>query len=897
MMIKPHRRTSSCCFLYAAVLVFFQATALVVVSALDCLQDLQDLHDLEAAVTDTSAQRTYILCPNKIYPVGFLDFNYNLRRRRPEGGPPVPLRPNLRIQCGAEGKRSDNCWITGGHLQVDGTAIRGIRDDTLTNVVLQGLTFQASIEHSVWVTKAGDILFQDCEWAEHTMSRGPVMLDFYNDLRPNDKLEVRFQDSRFHANRYFGQEAQSALVTANSEQNHIFIERTVFQKIDMKWNNTESTPTYLIESLGPTHIHQSCFMENQVVGAAVAVYGNQLVSSDVHLSASGGDLCSFASVFDTLQQYQQQNPRCVYALRQDCPWMNGNDGNGDDDNDTPVRRYAPFAINALDFDDALEVDTDVLGGCSSGRLDEPDAQNNNDPECLALGPCHIGFSTRGELVTYRFAHNPGAETNGVVYVDITVRVSSARPKDFRLEILKDSSVAQYADLRTEGGGFDEYRSITWSNVPLDAGERAHTVVFVFVNGGTNLCSISVDYTTKNGGGSGGSTPSPLATAPPTPFPTVISMTPGPVMTPDTQAPTPTPTTTPPVGGSDGATVPRTWAALDYDMATNEQTPLTSAGGCNQRNDGVDAQWTADETCRVRDQATCNVGWWDPEETLVYNFVVSLDGSGGYDVRIRAAAARGGKNLSLRILQGGSEIDSYSLDNIRADGWQVYSDHMWENVNLPSGSYELHVSSMTGSINVCSVAVLEASDGSGGGGDNGNGNGSDNEFHIQVPGTYSAMFFHEASSLDMTDSRTGNCPYRQFGGVSVDAQINTDAECGQAIQPEGTGGQVACNVAWTDAGEFLTYDFVKNQAQSSISVSLRVASPSRRSIGVEILTQDGSSLESTVVDAPGNSDRSWTTYQTVTVWESVDIGNEDAYRLRVTFLEGRVNLCSVGINEA
>jgi hypothetical protein len=394
-----------------------------VVSALDCIDDLQVLHDREARAA-TSSQRTYVLCPNKIYEVGYLDFNYNLRRQnRDDAGPPIPLRPNLHVKCGENGLRKDNCWIVGGHLQVDGTAIRGITDRKLDNVVIEGLTFQSSIDHSVWITKPGSITFKQCGWTDHTNSRGPVMLDFYDDVRPTDTLKVQFLEVLFHGNRYFGNEAQAAMIVANSDQNIIDVQRTVFQSINMKHNNTDNRPTYLVESLGRTTIQQSCFINNQVMGSAVAVYGtNQLVTSDIHLSDSSGDLCSFASVFETLQMYQQQKPRCVYGLRQDCPWLmddgysgtgggdSGGGGNGDDDDDGmngggPVRRYAPFAINALDYDGALEVDTEIQGSCSGGQppIDGPDAQNNFvDAECQALGPCNIGFSVGGERVLYRY---------------------------------------------------------------------------------------------------------------------------------------------------------------------------------------------------------------------------------------------------------------------------------------------------------------------------------------------------------------------------------------------------------------------------------------------------------------------------------------------------------------
>lgn len=128
-----------------------------------CISDFNKIYDAERAVSNTNVQRTYTICPNKLYEVGFLDFNNNLRARQ-SGGPPLPLRPNVKYQCGDNGARENLCWITDGHLQVDGTGIRGLDDDHLRNVELVGFVFIGSIQHSTWITKPGNIKFRDCEW-------------------------------------------------------------------------------------------------------------------------------------------------------------------------------------------------------------------------------------------------------------------------------------------------------------------------------------------------------------------------------------------------------------------------------------------------------------------------------------------------------------------------------------------------------------------------------------------------------------------------------------------------------------------------------------------------------------------------------------------------------------
>jgi hypothetical protein len=54
----------------------------------------------------------------------------------------------------------------------------------------------------------------------------------------------------------------------------------------------------------------------------------------------------------------------------------GDDDDDDDDDNKAVDKYIPFAVNALDYDDALELDDAVKGMCKIGQppIDEPDAQ-------------------------------------------------------------------------------------------------------------------------------------------------------------------------------------------------------------------------------------------------------------------------------------------------------------------------------------------------------------------------------------------------------------------------------------------------------------------------------------------------------------------------------------------
>jgi hypothetical protein len=99
--------------------------------------------------------------------IGNLDFDNNLKQ--PADGTtavsqPIPLRPNMKLQCGDNGSRSNLCFILNGHIQMDGTSMRGIDEPKLDNVLIQGFTFVGALEYSLLVTKPGTITFRDCEW-------------------------------------------------------------------------------------------------------------------------------------------------------------------------------------------------------------------------------------------------------------------------------------------------------------------------------------------------------------------------------------------------------------------------------------------------------------------------------------------------------------------------------------------------------------------------------------------------------------------------------------------------------------------------------------------------------------------------------------------------------------
>jgi hypothetical protein len=151
-----------------------------------------------------------------------------------------------------------------------------------------------------------------------------------------------------------------------------------------------------------------------------------------------------------------------------------------------------------------------------------------------------------------------------------------------------------------------------------------------------------------------------------------------------------------------------------------------------------------------------------------------------------------------------------------------------------------------------------------------------------------MYFSDESTLDLDDGRRGDCPVRAES--FVDALLTDDPTCGEAVNVYG----IACSVAFTEDGEYVVYAFRKDPLQTTVSVTLRTASVSTRLLQVEILSQDDSQiLASYDGTSPGTG--STGTYTTFTIWDQVNIGSEENYKLKIIFPNGGVNVCSLGFD--
>mmetsp|Transcript_11289 Transcript_11289/g.32532 ORF Transcript_11289/g.32532 Transcript_11289/m.32532 type:complete len:175 (+) Transcript_11289:394-918(+) len=132
-----------------------------------CLSSIIEIYDAEMAVTNTMVQRSYKLCPNRRYKIGTYDY-YGKSLRGSKSEPPLPLRPNIKIQCGDVDNvtplSSRSCFIDSGDLQIDGTATNGLGGENLGSVEISGFVFENALKHSFWATKPGFVTFQNCEW-------------------------------------------------------------------------------------------------------------------------------------------------------------------------------------------------------------------------------------------------------------------------------------------------------------------------------------------------------------------------------------------------------------------------------------------------------------------------------------------------------------------------------------------------------------------------------------------------------------------------------------------------------------------------------------------------------------------------------------------------------------
>jgi hypothetical protein len=106
---------------------------------------------------DQFVQKTYTLCPNTTFVMGFSDSAGDCCY---DGMIYLSARKNTRFQCGEDGKLENNCLITGGETHV--VYVDLINDEDGDNVEFAGITFENAKLVTLFLGNAGDISFIDC---------------------------------------------------------------------------------------------------------------------------------------------------------------------------------------------------------------------------------------------------------------------------------------------------------------------------------------------------------------------------------------------------------------------------------------------------------------------------------------------------------------------------------------------------------------------------------------------------------------------------------------------------------------------------------------------------------------------------------------------------------------
>jgi len=296
--------------------------------ALGCLPNIYPIKNREALVKDTSKLRTYTLCPNTVFPIGSLDYNYKIIRGT--GQTMIPLRPNLYIKCGLNGNHHNSCVLNGGDVQVDGTTFLENTSTTVQNVLIEGLTFVNAQRYMVWITKPGNVTFRDCVFQGSRNATSPVLLDYFDPLNYGETLTVSFENCTFNDNLYGGQhlqhsalytrpDSQPAVIVSNSRQNRLVIQSSIFSNNNMVINNTQANiDSTLIEASGPLAMVNNCFLYNQIGVAAVTAYDSEAIFAKNYQASSSGRVCPFAQHYESFIQYENANPKCLQYDSSTC---------------------------------------------------------------------------------------------------------------------------------------------------------------------------------------------------------------------------------------------------------------------------------------------------------------------------------------------------------------------------------------------------------------------------------------------------------------------------------------------------------------------------------------------------------------------------------------------------
>jgi hypothetical protein len=152
----------------------------------DCSSSLDSILLAEQQVQDESKVRTYILCPHTDYEIS----SSFLNGKAVSGQSPLLIsKDNVRIQCGHNGSSRNSCILKGGIFQmrflIDERRVGGLSSPeihSITNVYIQGLTFEAAKSFNVWIEHAGGLTLDDCIFKKnHNIAPVYISLPYLED--------------------------------------------------------------------------------------------------------------------------------------------------------------------------------------------------------------------------------------------------------------------------------------------------------------------------------------------------------------------------------------------------------------------------------------------------------------------------------------------------------------------------------------------------------------------------------------------------------------------------------------------------------------------------------------------------------------------------------------------
>jgi hypothetical protein len=129
------------------------------INSTTCIDSLDFVFVAERDVNDESILRSYVLCPNTTFAIAAA---FNESGGPIEGQYPLKLsRSNVHVSCGNDGSSANGCVLEGGMEQLVFVDLYET-NRSVTNVLVQGLTFSKAKTSNAVVKNKGQLSLIDC---------------------------------------------------------------------------------------------------------------------------------------------------------------------------------------------------------------------------------------------------------------------------------------------------------------------------------------------------------------------------------------------------------------------------------------------------------------------------------------------------------------------------------------------------------------------------------------------------------------------------------------------------------------------------------------------------------------------------------------------------------------